>query len=236
MIHHFYHIYADGKWEEPVTEHVRALKMTGLIDNLTTFRVGLVGSLENRTAVANYLGSQEIRWGCIAAADSGWEAVTQQPMHDFSQSNNGLILYAHTKGAYDNNEVNRRWRRSMTWHNVIQWQKAIEKLKDHGSYGSHWIYPMISMVEHKVGNPMYAGTFFWTHCEMMRTWMRVPLTHRHESEGWIGYKYVEQPWRIWDCTPYFPNSDTFMDAWIDDPNYNPEERGKSIEVPETVTA
>jgi hypothetical protein len=58
--------------------------------------------------------------------------------------------------------------------------------------------------------------------------MSPPLNHRFEAEGWIGYKYAEEPWPVWDCTPYFPNTDSFMDEWLGNPEYNPQQRGISI--------
>jgi hypothetical protein len=64
--------------------------------------------------------------------------------------------------------------------------------------------------------------------ELLRTFMVPPLTHRHEAEGWIGYKYVEHPFRVFDFTPYFPNSDTFADGWISDPLFITPFRGKTI--------
>lgn len=235
MIHHFYHIYADGQWLQPVSEHVRALKM-GLYDNLNTFAIGIVGSAENRYAVINYLNSEGVAYEVYAEALNGWEQVTQIPMHEFCKKNEGLILYAHSKGASDPSAVNIRWRRSMTWHNVIKWELAVEKLQDHDLYACHWIQPLVSMPEHRKGNWMAAGTFFWLRCEVLARFPKPALTHRHEAEGFLGYGYAENPYRVWDCTPYFPNTDTFMDGWIDNPNYNPEERGKSIPATKTINS
>lgn len=233
-LYHFYHIYADGQWFEPVSEHIRALKESGLYDGLTMFAIGIVGNPQKRDDVKVYLDSLGVKYNIAAEADQGWEAVTQQPMHDFSQNNDGLILYCHTKGSSTIHDVNDRWRRSMTWHCVCKWQMAISLLQSHGSYGSHWIQPLVSMPEHRMGNWMYAGTFYWIHANIMRTWMRVPLTHRFESEGWIGYGYAENPWPVWDCAPYFPNSDTFMDDWVVNPGSIPAERGKSIPPIQTI--
>ena len=30
-LHHFYHVYADGQWMEPVSQHLRALKEKGQV-------------------------------------------------------------------------------------------------------------------------------------------------------------------------------------------------------------
>lgn len=225
MIHHFYHIYADGQWQEPVSEHIRAFEM-GLSENCV-IHIGLVGNVDNRRKVKEHLHSINVDFLICAEAESGWEQVTQIPMHEFSKTNDGLILYGHTKGAYSPIEVNVRWRRSMIWHNVINWKFAVQKLQDHGAYGCHWIQPLISMPEHKFGNYMFAGTFFWTHCELMRTWPPPALTHRHEAEGFVGYGWHQSNFKVWDCTPYFPNSNEFADGWVNDINFKPTERGIS---------
>jgi hypothetical protein len=123
----------------------------------------------------------------------------------------------------------------MIYCHIIKWREAVEKLETHGSVCTHWIQPLISgMPEHRVGNWMSAGTFFWTHCNMMRTWMKPPLNHRFEAEGWIGYKYAEEPWPVWDCTPYFPNTGPFADDWINNPNATFDVKGKSYPPVKTV--
>ena len=54
-LYHFYHIYADGQWQIPVSQHIAALKKWDLINNLAAFKVGIVGTPENRTQVIQYL-------------------------------------------------------------------------------------------------------------------------------------------------------------------------------------
>lgn len=229
MIHHFYHVYADGNWQEPVSEHIRALKESGLYDNLTSFHIGFVGKRSNQLAAHQYIQSLGMVYKIADEQETGWEQVTQIPMWEFSKHNDGLMLYAHTKGASNPAEVDVRWRRSMIYWNVIRWRDCIEKLKEVDTVGSHWIYPTLSMPEHVYGNPMYAGTFYWVKCELLRTWMCPPLNHRYESEGWIGYKYVQKPWRLWDWTPYFPNTDHFADGWVYNPAFVGIDTGKEIE-------
>lgn len=230
-LHHFYHIYADGNWQQPVIEHIRALKEYGLYEALSTFKIGFVGSKYNVVQVISYLADQGVLFEMCDNKQTGWEQVTQIPMWEFSQKRDGLILYAHSKGASNTNEVNTRWRRSMTYWNVIRWKDCIEKLKDHDAVGNHWIQPLLEgMPEHKPGNYMFAGTFFWTKCEVMREFPKPALTHRHEAEGFIGYGWHQKPFPVYDFTPYFPNSDTFYDHWLVNPNNHPIDNGKSYRV------
>lgn len=227
-LHHFYHVYADGQWQQPVSEHIDALKSSGLYDALTTLSIGFVGSPENIRQAHHYIQSQGI---CYTIADeqfNGWEQVTQIPMWQFCKENEGLMLYAHSKGASNPSDVNIRWRRSMIWHNVIQWKFAIDKLNTHDAYGCHWIQPLLEgMPEHRVGNWMFAGTFFWLRCQVIARFPKPALTHRHEAEGFCGYGWHQQPYKVFDPTPYFPNSGPFADGWVGDPNFSINVEGKS---------
>ena len=186
-LHHFYHIYADGQWEEPVSEHIKALRKWSLIDNLASFKVGIVGADHNRTAVIQYLINERINFDVIAQADTGWEQVTQIPMYNFAQSNDGYVLYAHSKGSSSPEQPNKSWRRSMTYYNVGQWQIAVQKLNDgFDAVGQHWMRPSHHSVEHR-GSPFFGGTFWWTSFEHIRKMLAPPVFNRHDAEGWIGY-------------------------------------------------
>lgn len=236
-LHHFYHIYADGQWREPVQEHIDAMLVSGLYKSLSSLSIGFVGSRENIISAHHYVQSRGLSYFIAGEQSSGWEQVTMIPMWQFCQENEGLMLYAHSKGSANQNEVNTRWRRSMTWHNVWQWRFAVERLQTHEMYGCHWIQPLLEgMPEHRQGNWMFAGTFFWGWCKTIARFPRPALTHRHEAEGFCGYGYAEQPFPVFDPTPYFPNTAPFMDGWVGNPNYNPEQLGKSILPVQTINS
>lgn len=200
MIHHFYHIYADGQWQEPVSEHIKALKKWGLIDNLNSFNVGIVGQEHNRSAVVQYLINERVNCNIIAQETSGWEQATQIPLHNFALNNDGFVLYAHSKGASDPSDTNKKWRRSMTYYNVGQWQKAIEKLNEgFDAVGQHWMFPSHHSPEHK-GWPFFGGTFWWTTLAHIRTLGKPGLEHRHVAEGWIGEQYYNKEMKCFDFT------------------------------------
>lgn len=231
MLHHFYHIYANGLWHDPVSEHIRAMKEYGLYDSLKTFAVGMVGSEKNCNDVKEFLKSQGIEYVLADQKALGWEQVTQIPMWEFCKDNDGLILYAHSKGASDPSPVNIRWRRSMIWCMVCEWKTCVQQLKTHDTVGVHWIHPVIAHnPEHVYGNWMFGGTFWWARCELVRTFQKPLLTSRHEAEAWIGYKYAEKPFSVYDFTPYWPNTNTFADEWIGNPDYKPDLTPKSYQV------
>ena len=44
MLAHFYHVYADGAWQDPLAEHLAALEASGLGAALDVKAAGVVGS------------------------------------------------------------------------------------------------------------------------------------------------------------------------------------------------
>lgn len=198
-LYHFYHIYADGDWYVPVSQHLTALKKWDLINNLSALKVGIVGTPENRTNVIQYL-TNKIIFDVVSEQDEGWEQATQIPLHAFSLINNGYILYAHSKGAANISKLNNFWRKSMTFYNVGQWQKAVEKL-DEGfdAVGQHWMYPPPYLPDHE-GTPFFGGTFWWTSLAHIRELGKPTLENRHIAEDWIGQQHYNKPMKCFDFT------------------------------------
>jgi len=88
-IHHFYHVYADGGWREPVTEHLQAIKQSGLDEYLNGFHVGIVGSGNNRVQVIEELDKSGLPYSICAEAEDGWEQVTMNRLHQYVKNLHG---------------------------------------------------------------------------------------------------------------------------------------------------
>lgn len=200
-LHHFYHVYADGNWEQPVEEHLAALRAGGLADELTTFRVGLVGSAINMAKAISYLSRSGIKYQVDGLEESGFEQVTLDRLYEFSKTHDGAVLYAHTKGASRNDPIDVPWRRSMTQLCVVDWQVPIAGLEaDYLIAGCHWIRgnPDIERLSaawrNRQLNPpgldgvggMFGGNFWWTKLEYVRQLPEPDHVHRHAAEHWLG--------------------------------------------------
>ena len=141
MIRHYYHVWADGAWQEPVTEHARALRESGFP---APALVTLIGDPENRRQVADWLDSElPGGWQLNISAPSGWEGVTLRGVWDDARQPGRPrypVLYAHSKGAYTTTVFQAAWRRAMTRAVVGGWRDAaavIEGGKD--AAGCHWL-------------------------------------------------------------------------------------------------
>ena len=176
---HFYHVYADGDWLTPATEHIEELAMSGLIDNLDDLFLGIVGKSENRDKV-----KAELPGVCVAESATGWEQVTLEKVHEFAQSDDGAIFYAHTKGARSNSELARQWRVSMTHDTVTRWQECVKALTMVEAAGPYWLKSW--QPEHVDHDFFFDGNFWWARSDYIRTLPLVSVSNRYQAEGWIG--------------------------------------------------
>lgn len=179
-IHHYYHVYADGAWEEPVREHTDALRDSGLEDYPNfLFHIGLVGRKENVQRVRDYLGKKNLEWTLIGWCEKGWEQLTLNGVAHDCKHTEGLVFYAHTKGSHDPSRFNTAWRKRMTYFNVTRWKDAVAKLENCSAYGCHWME-----VE---GSWIFGGNFWWTHMAHLRLLGPVSMDNRWKAEEWIGH-------------------------------------------------
>jgi hypothetical protein len=178
---HFYHVYADGHWEDAAFAHVEALESSGLLDELDEMFLGIVGGVEKRAVV-----KRELPGVVITECDEGWEQVTLQALHEYSKENSAKILYAHTKGAWSNSELARQWRVSMTYDTVTRWREAVEALQECDVAGPYWFQSREP--EHVDHEHIFGGNFWWARSDYVSTLDPVQTDTRFRAEGWVGLK------------------------------------------------
>jgi len=176
---HFYHVYADGDWFPAATEHFEELRVSGLLDELDRVHLGVVGSAENRVKVKRVLP-----YLVAVEADEGWEQVTLARLHQFCQTDDGAVLYAHTKGAWSQSELARVWRVSMTHDVVSRWRECVDALEAVQAAGAFWLKSFEP--EHAEHESFFAGNFWWARSDYVRTLPPVGVDSRFQAEGWVG--------------------------------------------------
>jgi hypothetical protein len=185
--HHVYHLYANGFWEQAWKEHVIALNM-GLLRELDTFSVGLVGTNENRAIARKVV--EEVGATVVVEEDSGYEQVTLNWLHNFAFEEEGVVLYAHSKGSGFPNRPSTLWRRTMTFDAVVDWRKCVETLeKGFNCTGSNW-HPACPQWG---PTPYFAGNFWWATLDLIKSLNLPANTTRYDAETWIGESPVVNP-------------------------------------------
>jgi hypothetical protein len=170
---HYYHIYADGRWEQPLTDHITALNESGLMEALDFVGVGIVGCDENREAVKSALPPN---FTVVIEACSGYEQIT---MELIDTSEPAYIFYAHTKGASNPDHLRKMWRDSMTNGTVYGWRLCVELLES-GKYDAVGLYWQQQPRYH------FSGTFWWATSDYISTLGPLGYSTRFDAEMWIG--------------------------------------------------
>jgi hypothetical protein len=210
-LYHFYHVYADGRWQEPLQEHFDTLIRFGLINNLKSFNVGIVGNIDNRNIVKDFIRNYNLNINFCNETDDGWEQETLDSLYYHSKENDGLVLYTHTKTAVNYNDLHVRWRKSMEYYNVVRWSDCVNFLNNgHSGVGCYYI-PIPSKLDESMDG-YYAGTFWWTHCKYIRNFPKVARGNRYDAEGWIGFlkpsvEKNNEPFNQYDWTPTHPGDE-----------------------------
>lgn len=206
-IRHFYHVYAGGAWAEPAREHAAALVAARFTGHIT---VGLAGPAQDRAIARTYLAARfadlhgsPVDW---AEWDTGFEQTTLTALHQWAQASPGdaIVLYAHTKGAYNQTDWNAAWRRSMTLYVAGGWQECAGILADgYDTAGCHWLTPEQYPDAENVPSPFYGGNFWWARAGYIATLPPPAGAARHDAELWIG---LGSP-RAYDLLPGWPGPD-----------------------------
>lgn len=197
MIHHFYHIYADGQWQVPLREHAEAISK---ITEPIKVEVGIVAkSQENRIEAME--ATLALDWDVIMTTDCGWEQETLEMIWANALEINGPVLYAHTKGAANNTPVNHAWRGCMTRNTIGRWEDALDRLSEYDLVGSHWLsperYPQVA--EAGLG-PFFGGNFWWANPVYLRDLGMPSGATRYHAETWVG----QNDPKVWDLRPGWP--------------------------------
>jgi hypothetical protein len=211
---HFYHVFAVKSWERIVTEHLEALKTSGLMERIGQLHLGIVGPLAQQRAVEKLCNSY-LPVEVVATAVAGGEQVTLNALWELRKLHDA-VLYAHTKGVSEpprhTLQLQDQWRRSMTAALVGDWQRCEQLLEDYDMVGCYWwgVY--------------FAGNFWWARSEYLQrckpppSWTklmdsahgRIVLADQglagHEpriaAEEWF---FDNQPLKVFDLLPETPS-------------------------------
>lgn len=199
---HWYHIHADGHWQVPVHEHfaaLRASKFPGYV------YVGVVGTEANAEAVEKYIKKYwDWRYSAYTRASSGFEQLTLGALYSWVQDepDDTRVLYAHTKGAFNQSPQNDDWRVAMTGAVVRNWETCSAHLDSADAAGIHWVTKELAEREGWPGisSPFFGGNFWWANVGYLKKLPKLEYGDRFDAERWIGLGNPE----IMDLKPGLP--------------------------------
>jgi hypothetical protein len=240
-VHHFYHIWADGNWQSPLSEHISALKESEIVSILSSCNFGIVGNQKNREEVKKFLDKhskfdareekflegKKINYTICNEVDFGFEQETMDKILDIDDED-ALILYAHTKGSYNDTRFEHEWRQSMTNDLVNHWAECLYHLESHAAVGCHYTTlqengPICSGAVVKKERGLFYGNFWWAHLRYLKAIGKPDrsLTTIKTSDGTEVLTYsrmdaeyyllklkevvLDKRFSVFDKNPYFSN-------------------------------
>lgn len=170
----FYHVFADGDWEEAAGEFAWALERSGFNGERCA---GLVGSAENRARARRVLAG----WTIKTEAERGHEQVTLRALHDWAKAADpdAAVLYVHTKGGLYSARSSRakHWRHAMMHETVMAWEQAAGHIPEFDAAGAGWQEPP---------NNFFFGNFWWARAGYLAELAPVSDETRYHAEWWLG--------------------------------------------------
>ena len=184
---HFYHVGADGAWQVPVHEHLAALRRSQFPGRVY---VGVVGTEENREAVEKVIVKYwDWRFAPYVFANTGHEQVTLDALHAWAQNEDDRtkVMYAHTKGAFNQSFQQDNWRVAMTKAVVRNWETCVPLLDKADAVGIHWVtHEVAASVGYEVEGPFFGGNFWWANAGYLKRLPPPCHDSRYEAELWLG--------------------------------------------------
>ena len=158
----FYHVYAHGRWREPLEEFLAALETSGFPGEL------LVGAIGDPDEIASVRVALDKRGSICRTAPDGWEQTTIDAVREHALRNDGAVLYAHTKGAAyaEYPPFKTAWRRAMNERIVERWRDRVGELD---SFDVVWCN----------------GNFWVATCAFLRRLPICPRETRSDVESWL---------------------------------------------------
>jgi hypothetical protein len=176
-IYIFMHVCNKGEWENVFNELITHIIDSGLYDVCTTIFIGCsceVCDVSLMDIPKKYNKAILLE----KKPNDTHENETINELIEFSKSNDGYILYLHTKGI-TNKSVNQiYWRHFMTTYNVDLWRVCVDLLQQ-GYYTVGCNYFLLYLHYH------YSGNYWWTTTDYLKTLDYINkknITNRYEAE------------------------------------------------------
>jgi hypothetical protein len=193
ILHHFYHVGADGDWEPAAAAHVAAIRAAGLDCPVT---IGVTGYPANTARAATRMAGMWPEAEIACADGPGFEQPTLTLARGWARAHRrAMILYAHTKGASSGGWFNTAWRESMTADVVGRWAYCLDILAGGCDVvAPHWLDPdcfpgMAHATQRNGGSltPYPGGNFWWARAAYLAT-LPVPDPDGTpwDAERWVG--------------------------------------------------
>lgn len=186
MIEHWYHVYADGNWHEPVCDHYQSLIESDMDGCL---HISAVGSPAGCAEIEDFFGTKrddEFDFEFYESRNDHWEQTTLNLLRgdlvpDYLDDDD-IVFYAHSKGSAHASTWNTTWRNTMRHFAFTHWREMTAPLLANQADVSSiwWISEAYNPRPHPQGN------YWFARVDYLRTLPPPSLEDRFGAEWWVG--------------------------------------------------
>lgn len=190
-----YHVYLIDHCVEMISDQIKSVIHSGLLDACDLFYIGVVHPGTEKSiqyldwltklchSVEKKKGTHKIK--ITIHAGNKEETDTLKFVRDYSASNPGdYVGYFHTKGITQYSPPTESWRRYMQYFTINQWRHSLALLREgYDCTGVMW------NKDTPLGDwPHFSGNFWWAKTDYINTLDHSYLDHpwRYMREFWIG--------------------------------------------------
>ena len=196
----FIHYYGTSQAAGIFAEIVDSLFESGLFEVIDALHLSLHGDSAFGPSVRELsrISAKLIVHHAYDELDANGEASTLMLIRDYviHASSVQAICYLHTKGATNNSEVQRSWRRYMLDFVVFCWRNAEDKLRSYHLWGVNWSFSSFHFDEQFPVDPWqrpcghFMGNFWWARSDYLATLppLNTNTGSRYLAEVWVGLR------------------------------------------------
>lgn len=196
----FIHYYGTEEAAGIFSEIVDAVFESGLFEALDSLRLSLHGNPCFGPSVRDLsrLSQKLIIYSAYDDSPSIGESATLMLLRNHALFSPAVeaICYLHTKGATNNSQIQKSWRRYMLDFVVFCWRNAEDKLSSYHLWGVNWSFSnfhfddQFSTDEWERPYGHFMGNFWWGRSDYLASLPSVDIYRcsRYLAEAWVGLR------------------------------------------------
>lgn len=181
----FWHICGINHWREIAEDQLKTMRSSGLLDRADRVMVTYLG--QDRKEIAWLEAkSRKIEVNNYSRDTRHYERMCLNGLWDWSQGNDGLVLYMHAKGV---SRVNKKrnvwgWRKMLEYFLVENHERCLREMEGLDTLGGNLCIAKRDGDPYRPGHCLhYSGNFWWARTQYIRTLPRIPEDVRLDVHG-----------------------------------------------------
>jgi hypothetical protein len=166
----FYHVFQAPGWEYIYQSQIHRLYSSGIVKNSNHFFIGVAGKeplpyIPKKANVKHHL-------------DCSSEAPTLCDLHNqmMQNSEDGIVMYIHTKGVHNKSLQTDAWRLYMEYFLIDKWKICVDVLK---------LHPCAGVQLNTNPSLHYSGNMWWAQSQHIRSLPSPCGESRSGCEFWV---------------------------------------------------